>query len=185
MEDRPRRSWLEAESERVPAEKEAMLSIAPDLTWNEGDPSGGWEGLAPVWPFDRPEPPELDQFLEGSRFKIRVEYLQAYPMVEPRIWPLDPEPDAIHRTDARWHVMGDGSLCLLQSASDWTGRESAADFVVKASGWFLEFQLMELRLIDAMTIDGLATDASRDHLFTLVARRETPKSNASESPNDE
>lgn len=184
MADWPRRSWLEAESALVPLEKDAMAAVAPDLVWKEDDPGGGWEGLAPVWPFDRPEPTELDQFLQGRRFKIRVEYLQAYPMVEPKIWPLDPEPDAIHRTDSRWHVMGDGSLCLLQSASDWTGRETAADFVVKASGWFLEFQLMELGLIDEMTVGGLANDPSLDGLFTGAARG-TLESAKPEEPNDE
>lgn len=184
MGDWPRRSWLEAESARLPLEKDAMAAVAPDLVWNGGNPAGGWEGLAPEWPFDRPEPPELDQFLEGRRFRIRVEYLQAYPMVEPKIWPLDPEPDAIHRTDARWHVMGDGSLCLLQSASDWTGRETAADFVLKASGWFLEFQLMELGLIDEMTVGGLVHDPSLDGLFTAAARGAL-KASSPKKPNDE
>jgi hypothetical protein len=29
-----------------------------------------------------------------------------------------------------WHVNGDGTVCLFQSASDWTGRDTAAELVV-------------------------------------------------------
>jgi hypothetical protein len=58
--------------------------------------------------------------------------------------------------------MGDGSLCLLQTADLWTGRETAADLVIKASGWFVEYLLMEAGAIERMTLSGLNADISLD-----------------------
>ena len=160
-----RQSWLEAEPRRALTEREEMARVAPDLEWVDDNGAGGWEGLVPIWPFDRPPPPELNEFLSGRRLRVRVKYPQSFPMVEPGIFPIDPQPEVLHRTQARWHVLGDGSLCLLQSASDWTGRGTAADLIVKAAGWFLEFLLMQTGEIDEMTTDGIAHDASLDHLF--------------------
>jgi hypothetical protein len=145
-----------------------MAGIAKDLNWSEG-PAGGWRGLAPVWPFDRTPPDGFDAFLGGRRFKMAVEYSQAFPMVEPKIWPLDPEPDPLYRTQHDWHVNPDGSLCLLQAATSWTGVETAADLVVKAAGWFLEYLLMEAGVIERMTESGIVNDDSLDHLFAAHA----------------
>lgn len=165
MEPLPRQGWLEAEPRRASTEREEMAKVAPDLDWIGDNDAGGWEGLVPVWPFDRPLPQELDEFLAGRRLRVRVEYPQSFPMVEPSIFPLDPEPEVYQRTQARWHVLGDGSLCLLQTASDWTGRGTAADLIVKAAGWFLEFILMQMGEIDEMTTDGIVNDPGLDHLF--------------------
>ncbi len=65
----------------------------------------------------------------------------------------------------QWHVMGDGSLCLLQEVLEWTGRETIDQLVIKAAGWFLEFLLLREGVIDAMTEAGIATDNSIDHLL--------------------
>jgi hypothetical protein len=164
MADWPRQSWVEAEPTRTARERSTISAVAPELTWI--DHSGGWEGLAPIWPFDRPAPEELDAFLAGRRFRLRVEYLEGFPMAAPRIVPLDPDPDPRVRTQHDWHVNGDGTVCLLQSASDWTGRDTAAVLVVKAAGWFLEYLLMEAGLIDTMTANGIVRDPVHDHLFT-------------------
>lgn len=165
--DLPRRSWLVAEPRRLAAEREAMLAVAPELVWDEVCPSGGWWGFAPVWPFQRPVPVTLDAFLAGRRLSLRVDYPQAFPMAEPVLRPLDPEPPFVARTDHRWHVNGNGSLCLLQRAADWTGEEHAAELVRKAAGWFLEFLLMQTGTVESMTESGLADDHSRDALFVL------------------
>ena len=158
-------TWLEAEPTRRDKERQAMSAVAPDLRWCEEDQAGGWEGVVPIWPFNRTIPPHLEDFLYGRRLKVRIEYLESFPMVEPKFLPLEPEPEIRHRTDARWHVLGDGALCLFQDASDWTGGETAADLIPKAAGWFLEFLLMQDGVIDQMTEEGIATDPSFDHLF--------------------
>jgi hypothetical protein len=163
MADWSRTSWVEAEPMSATRERSAMATIAPELAWIDG---GGWEGLAPVWPFDRRVPEGLGAFLAGRRFRLRVEYPQGFPMAAPRVVPLDPEPDPRVRTQHDWHVNPDGTLCLFQSASDWSGRDTAADLVVKASGWFLEYQLMEAGLIERMTVNGIVNDPVHDHLFT-------------------
>lgn len=143
-----------------------MHATAPELTWVEDARGVGWEGLAPIWPFHRPSPPGLEAFLNGRRFRVRVQYVEGFPMVAPRVWPLDPEPDPRYRTQHIWHVNPDGSLCLMQTAGDWTGTETAAELVIKAAGWFLEYLLMEAGLIEAMSVNGIANDDSFDHLLT-------------------
>lgn len=165
MNERSPESWLAAEPTRVLREREAMSDVAPELRWCDEDPAGGWEGIVPIWPFKRSVPVDLERFLDGRRLKIRIQYLQSFPMVEPKFWPLDPEPAIVHRTDARWHVLGDGALCLFQDASDWTGSETAADLIAKAAGWFLEFLLMQKGAIEEMTEGGIAVDPSLDGLF--------------------
>lgn len=161
-------TWLDAEPRRLLQEREAMSAVAPDLNWIE-EAGGGWEGFAPVWPFERASPKGLGRLLAGRLFRIRVDYSHAFPMVEPTVWPLDPSPDPRYRTQAVWHVNPDGSLCLLQAASDWTGHETAADMVVKAAGWFLEYRLMEAGLIERMTETGIVNDDSLDHLLARPA----------------
>lgn len=160
----PRQSWHQAEPDRAAAERKAMAAVALEMEWFD-DGAGGWEGLAPVWPFDRGQPDGLAAFLAGRRLKLRVCYTEAFPAVEPSLLPLDPEPPIERRTDHSWHVNGDGTLCLLVAADLWTGRETAADLVVKAAGWFIEYLLMESGQIGAMTEAGINSDDSLDALL--------------------
>jgi hypothetical protein len=90
-------------------------------------------------------------------------------MVAPLIRPLDPEPGLLERTNHKWHVMGDGSLCLLQDDAAWTGRESIVGLLLKAAGWRVEYALMKADLIDAMTLRGIVDDDQLDHLVALAA----------------
>ena len=156
-------SWTEAEPARFAHEMSAVPEVAPDLDW---DPMGSrWLGPAPVWPFERSQPAGLDQFLGGRRFTIEVRYSQAFPMVPPRVMPVEPFPDLNLRTVHAWHLNGDGSLCLFRSAADWDGSGSATDVIVKASAWFLEYLLMERSKVEEMTEAGIVTDGSRDGLL--------------------
>lgn len=166
---------MEAEPARLARERQEMKRVAPDLAWDEDLAAGGWTGLAPQWPFDRPRPAGLEALLQGRRLMLRVEYTEAFPMVEPRLWPLDPEPPIERRTAHTWHLNGNGSLCLLQSASDWSGRESAADLVVKASGWFIEYLLLERGEIGAMTEAGIHADPSLDPILERYRPRRSAK----------
>jgi hypothetical protein len=168
--DWPRRSWMEAEPERLAKEREVMAELAPEMVWVDDAPAGGWEGLVPAWPFERPEPEGLAELLDGRQLRLRVEYRQAFPSAEPRLVPLDPDPPIKRRVLESWHLMGDGSLCLLRTADLWTGRETAADLVVKASGWFIEYLLMEQEAIERMTVDGIYEDDSLDDLIRELAQ---------------
>ena len=82
--------------------------------------------------------------------------------------PLDPQPDPMVRTQHAWHVNGDGTLCLLQTASDWDGTGTAAELVLKAAGWFLEYLLMEAGRIEQMSTAGIVNDDSWDDLLTAT-----------------
>lgn len=165
MPDRLRLSWLEAEPRRLALERASMPSIAPDLDWLQ---SGGWEGVLPVWPFQRRQPDGLDEFLGGRRVRVRIEYLESFPMTAPRFWPLEPEPPVAVRSMAQWHVMPDGTLCLLQSAAAWDPGGTAADLVPKAAGWFLEYLLLSDDAIEAMTESGIADDDGLDCLWSAA-----------------
>ena len=159
-----RLTWVEDNPSRMARELEAMPAAAPQLTWT----GEHWAGELPVWPFERPEPPALSDYLAGRRFAVEVRYYESFPMTAPRFIPIDPVPPIGVWTMNRWHVTGDGSLCLFQNFTDWDPFCTAADLVPKAAGWFLEYLLMSDGVVEEMTPVGIAADDSRDHLF--VAR---------------
>jgi hypothetical protein len=177
------RNWWTEEPALLCKEQEAMAAVAPDLTWAE-DRAGSWAGLAPTWPFDRAAPSGLDAFLAGRRLRVQVSYGHAFPMTPPAVWPVDPEPSLEQRTQHAWHVNGDGSLCLLEDADAWTGREPTAELIVKAAGWFIEYLLMSAGLITRMTSTGLSADLSMDAVITRVAGSAGPPATASGDHDD-
>ena len=158
-------SWLLAEPVVLATERAAMELVAPSLIWRVDDPAGGWDGIVPVWPFARPRPKDLDGFLSGERLRVSINYIQAHPMIPPKIFPVGRNPDPNHWTLHQWHLNGDGSLCLVRTVEDWTGGSTAADLVVKSSSWFLEYVLLTRGHVDAMTECGIVTDDSLDRLF--------------------
>lgn len=174
MDDWERISWLDAEPAAAAREREHMAEVAPGLCWLEG-PSGGWEGKLPLWPFERARPTALEDFVEGRALEVRIEYPQSYPMAEPLFVPCDPQPPLAVRSWATWHVLPNGGLCLLQDAAAWSGTDTAADLVPKASGWFLEYLLMEKRVIEEMTVNGIASDDCLDHHFTASSNQPEPE----------
>lgn len=160
--------WYEAHPERWRREIEAMSDVAPELNWCDdlkGTTGGGWVGTAPKWPFAREPPRDLDGFLDGGVFQLEIRCSAAHPATAPAFHPIDPVPDLFVRTYQAWHVMGDGSLCLLQSALDWTGHELTSELIVKAAGWYLEYLLLRANKIEAMTVAGIATDDQLDRYF--------------------
>jgi hypothetical protein len=157
--------WYDAEPAALEREKRAMPLVAPEMQWIPDLPAGGWRGPVPLWPFERAAPADLEAFVGSGRLIVEVSYTQAYPMVPPRVRPLEPEPRCDTRTQQIWHVNGDGTLCLMQATDDWRPTDTAADLVVKAASWYLEFLLMERGLIGAMSVRGLASDNSLDRLL--------------------
>lgn len=161
MTEWPRISWVDAEPRRLEIERAAMPSVASGLTWT----GAGWAGTAPLWPFTRPAPPKLTAYVGGRQLTMEIAYPEAFPMVPPRFVPIDPEPDIRVRSMHAWHVNGDGSLCLFQSAHAWDPACTAADLIPKASGWFLEYLLLEDGRIEQMTVNGIVNDDNVDHVL--------------------
>ena len=157
-------SWWEADPSRFEWEIACMEAAAPDLVWDYQ--FGGWMGHAPVWPFARPVPSDLETFTAGKSLHLALVPTSVHPATAPKAWPLDPAPTIDQCTRHRWHVNGDGSLCLFQRAVDWTGEEACSEVAVKAAGWFLEYLLVERGCVEAMTESGIGTDEARDLLFT-------------------
>jgi hypothetical protein len=169
--------WYTAEPARFARDRAAVSAIAPGLHWDPlmGD-AGAWTGALPLWPFDRPEPLGLRTAVERG-LVVSIEPRQAHPAVEPSVYPKDPEPSVGYRTMHNWHLRGDGSLCLLQLASDWTARESVADLAVMASGWYLEYLLMDDGIVRTMTLGGIASSRKYDaFLKRYVSRQLDPSS---------
>ncbi|MEJ7791979.1 MAG: hypothetical protein WKF65_08420 [Gaiellaceae bacterium] len=157
--------WYEAEPAVFERERAAMAEHAPEMVWvDEG--AGGWEGLAPEWPFPRNRPdPGLTRLLGGARLHLRVEYVQAHPAVAPVVVPVSPIPSRERRLRHDWHVNGDGTLCLLAADILWRTDDTAADLVLKASGWIIEYRLKERGLIESMSETGLYDDAGCDNVI--------------------
>jgi hypothetical protein len=171
--ERPSISWLDAEPVRHTVECDAMAAC-PDMRWRDeicwpnGRTGAGWEGLAPAWGGERPQPPGIDQLLDGRRLRLRVIYPEGFPMVPPDLYPVEPSVPMERRTLHRWHLNGDGSLCLMQSAEDWRPTNTAVDLVLKASGWFIEYLLVENSDLEHMTDRGVG---SSDEIDALLAAK--------------
>ncbi|WP_203780151.1 hypothetical protein [Paractinoplanes rishiriensis] len=171
-------NWWEAEPHRFAQDQEEVAARFPDLRW-VAEGAGRWEGRLPMWPLDRPQPPGLTELLGGSGMVVVIVYRQAYPMVAPRIYPVDPRPEPLECTQHRWHVLGDGSLCLFQSETAWNPNDSICDLIVKAAAWRIEYALVKAGAIDGMTLNGIVSDSGHDALITR-----TGMSNASSTPPD-
>ena len=161
-------SWADAEPEVVQRERAAMAAWAPDmnwrddLEWRDGRRALGWVGSAPPWGGDRDMPAGTEELLDDRRLEIAAIYPEAFPAVPAEIFPRDPEVPLSRRTLSTWHLNGDGSLCLMQAADDWNLSDTAADLVRKASGWFIEYLLLDGGRIERMTERGIFADTSLD-----------------------
>ncbi|MGW6489331.1 hypothetical protein [Streptomyces sp. NPDC055056] len=159
-------SWWACEPRRLHRDQEEITTRFPGLAWN-AEGAGSWEGRLPRWPFDRPEPERLADWTGSDGLLLRIEYSQAYPMVVPRLVPLDPLPELDEWTQHRWHVNGDASLCLLRD-DIWTGRESVVDLLLKAAAWRVEYALMKAGAIEQMSANGIVDDHCFDDFLTQL-----------------
>jgi hypothetical protein len=153
--------WWSHEPGRLNTDQHQLHARFPGLNWSTAD-NGQWSGELPMWPFDRDAPAGLDVLLGGRGLQVLVRCGQAYPAAPPRVVPLDPAPEIAERTQQRWHVNGDGTLCLFQNEAVWSTRATLVDVLLKAAGWRIEYALMKAGLIDAMTINGIVTDIALD-----------------------
>jgi len=167
----PPRSWWQDEPTRLAAEQAAMKAAAPDLAWLPEEPSGGWQGNVPLWPFGRPEPPGLLPLLGGSPLEVRIVCGHAFPMVEPSVRPISVEVPFYALGWTNWHVTPGGTLCLLQESAQWDPAAAAADLIPKISSWNIEFWLMTNGHIDAMTVRGITEDSSYDALLAKLGQQ--------------
>lgn len=158
-------TWWACETRRLRRDHDEITAQFTGLVWNDTG-AGSWEGRLPRWPFDRSEPEHLTTWIGDKGLLLRLEYSQAYPVVAPRLVPVDPLPEPYEWTQTRWHVNGDATLCLLREDALWTGRESVVDLLLKAAGWRIEYALMKHSVIDGMTDNGIVDDDRFDHFLT-------------------
>lgn len=155
-----------------------MSDLCPEMVWSEdvchrGRSHRGWLGIAPVWAAERTKPRGLDELLNGRRLALAIAYPEGFPMIPPILIPCDASGKPLvpikYRTMHEWHVMGDGSLCQLQSAIAWHPSYTAAELLAEAPGWFAEYLLMEGKWIKKMTEKGIGVDRSLDDLIATFA----------------
>lgn len=160
-------TWWECEPARFHIDRESTARRFPNLTW-EPKGAGYLSGRLPIWPFDRPVPDGFE-LTDADGLDVVVEFGHAYPVVEPRIVPVDPEPLVDERSYTQWHVLPDGGLCLLRDADQWDVRSPLEGLLLKAAGWRLEYWLIKNGLREAMTESGIARDPSLDHLWAVAS----------------
>ncbi|MFF0578554.1 ubiquitin-conjugating enzyme family protein [Streptosporangium saharense] len=170
-------NWWDAELARFALDRDEVTARFPALTWTSSG-AGGWEGQLPIWPLDRPEPLGLSHLLDDTGLKVVIAYRQAYPMVPPRIYPIDPRPEPVECTQHRWHVNGDGSLCQFQTDTAWDPRDSICDLILKAAAWRIEYALMKAGAMKQMTLHGIVSDPALDNLITIASEKPRGSSNA-------
>jgi ubiquitin-protein ligase len=167
------RSWWQDEAARLDRDLDDLKAAGFDLAWTAVS-SGRLDGRLPTWPLDRPAPDGLDELLPDGGLLVHLEFGHAYPMVCPRVFPEDPKPTLERWTQHRWHVNGDGSLCLLQSADAWDPNTALSDVLRKAAAWRVEYALVEAGVVPAMSVSGIVSDAERDHLVQVAAQTLRP-----------
>ena len=153
--------WWSRDQARLERDAAEIRASFPNLEpLSEAEAGRGWAGRLPLWPFDRAAPVAFPENVLG--LEIVLLFPQSYPMAMPQVIPVDPEPEFVERTQHRWHVNGDGSLCMLQEQRNWTGREKVTELLLKAAGWRLEYELVRAGTFPAMSLIGIVTDPSRD-----------------------
>lgn len=153
-------AWWRYDGLRLDADTRAIEQVFPELGPIAGGPGRGWSGRLPVWPFERSAPARFRDDVKG--LEMLLLFPESYPMAMPDIHPIDPEPEFAEWTQHRWHVNGDGSLCMVQEQRTWTGRQSVVDLLLKAASWRLEYGLVRAGLVDSMSENGIVSDARRD-----------------------
>jgi hypothetical protein len=168
------RSWWQDEPGRLERDLDDLAAAGFDLTWSPVG-SGRLDGRLTAWPLDRAAPDGLDELLPTGGLLVQVEFGHGYPMVCPRVYPEDPKPPLERCTQHRWHVNGDGSLCLLQSADAWDPATRLSDVLRKAAAWRVEYALVETGVVEAMSLSGIVSNPERDHLVRDAAdKQRTP-----------
>lgn len=156
--------WWHHEPGRLDADRQAVQLEFPGLAWSIAE-NGQWSGHLPIWPFEREVPAGLAELLDGLGLEVVVRCGQAYPAAPPRVIPVRPEPKLLERTQSRWHVNGDGSLCLFRDEAMWTTRVGLRDVLLKACGWHIEYALMKAGRIESMTTIGIVHDPELDRVI--------------------
>lgn len=155
--------WWEAEPRRLEKDRQEIGEAFPDLVLRL-DGQGYWTGRLPTWTFQRPAPEGLGR-LVPTGVRIVLAYTSAYPIVSPYIFPTEPEPLPLELTQTRWHILGNGALCLFQTQADWDPSSSVVDLLMRAVGWRIEYALLKAGACEEMTMASIVNDPVRDSLI--------------------
>lgn len=165
------RFWWQDDPARLESEQAAMYAVAPGLIWRFNG-SGQWVGHVPLWPISRRQPQGVAALVGHRAFAVAIECRQAYPMVEPTVRPIEVEPPVTALGLSEWHLLTNGTLCLLEDSASWDPATLAAELVPKISGWYIEYHLKCAGYIGRMTEYGIANDDSLDSLLNQIQERE-------------
>lgn len=165
------RTWWEDDPARLAQEMVDVHEVAPLLSWT-AEGAGTFDGPLKLWPFSRPAPGNISDLLDP--IVVRVEYGHAFPAAPPQVLPLVPQPMPTLRGFTQYHVLPSGRLCLLRDADQWYPWSKTSELLLKASGWAIEFSLLQAGVIAQMSASGIVNDSAFDHL--IAATIEAPRS---------
>lgn len=165
------RTWWEDDPARRDQEIIDVQDVAPLLAWS-AEGAGWFEGQLPLWPFSRPAPGDISDLLDP--FLVRVEYGHAFPAAPPQVLPIVPQPVPTIRGFTQFHVLPSGRLCLLRNADQWYPWSRTSELLLKASGWAIEFALLEAGVISQLSVSGIVDDTSYDNLITATIGAQKP-----------
>lgn len=165
------RTWWEDDPARRDQEIIDVQDVAPLLAWS-AEGAGWFEGQLPLWPFSRPAPGDISDLLDP--FLVRVEYGHAFPAAPPQVLPIVPQPVPTIRGFTQFHVLPSGRLCLLRDADQWYPWSRTSELLLKASGWAIEFALLEAGVISQLSVSGIVDDTSYDNLITATIGAQKP-----------
>ena len=155
------RRWWDDDPQLLQAVRDEIASAGFELDWDE--PTGCLVGELPRWPLERPEPDGLMDLLPEP-MRCSVNLRPTFPMLFPLICPLHPDVPKDRWTQHRWHVNGNGTLCLLQSDDAWDPRTPVSDLLRKAAAWYVEYRLVEVGVAEECSLRGIVSDDGRDGL---------------------
>lgn len=160
-------SWWQDDPARLESERAAMFAVAPNLDW-QSEKSGRWVGHVPIWPIPRRQPSGVARLIHHQPFEVTIECRQAHPMIVPFVWPTKIRLAVAELGWSDWHLLPNGSLCLLQGNASWDPFERAASLIPKISGWYVEYHLRRAGYIERMTQEGIAKDDRLDALLENI-----------------
>lgn len=176
-------TWWQEDAVRLRSELADMFAKAPDLIWRQ-EGSGGWTGHVPLWPFDRRQPRGVAALVRGRPFEVTIQCRPAHPMVVPFVWPENVQPSIGELGWTEWHLLPNGSLCLLQGNADWSPSAHGAELIQKISGWYIEYHLKLNGYIDRMTEYGIAQDDSLDSILENITDQRLEVEGEQDRPGD-
>lgn len=136
--------WYEFDKSRVVLECQKMQDKFPKFILSKYERKLAWEG----------EVNAIPEGVEAVPLRIRLIYSDAFPIVPPKVYPIEPE---LPKDDwgHQWHRWQAGNLCYIEPTL-WHMNYTAVDIIEKIEIWYFNFLAYKFGKIDMMPDTGMA-----------------------------